>query len=29
LIFFGTGAVCGIVGLLGSDKAVANIWKSK
>lgn len=29
LIFFGAGAVCGIVGLLGSDKAVANIWKSK
>lgn len=29
LVFFLAGAVCEIVGLLGSDKAVANIWKSR
>ena len=29
LVFFTVGSVCEIVGLLGSDRAVANIWKSK
>lgn len=29
LIFFLAGAVCEIVGLLGSDRAVAKIWKSR
>lgn len=29
LVFFLVGAVCEIVGLLGSDRAVANIWKSR
>jgi hypothetical protein len=29
LVFFLIGAVCEIVGLLGTDKAVANIWKSR
>lgn len=29
LVFFLVGAVCEIVGILGSDKAVANIWKSR
>ena len=28
-VFFITGLVCEIVGLLGSDKAVARIWKRK
>lgn len=28
-IFLIAGTVCGIVGFLGSDKAVAKIWKSK
>lgn len=29
LVFFLAGTVCEIVGLLGNDKAVANIWKSR
>ncbi|MBJ7539316.1 hypothetical protein [Marinomonas transparens] len=29
LVFFLTGLVCEIVGLLGSDRAVARIWKRK
>lgn len=29
LIFFCAGSVCGIVGFLGSDKAVARIWGSR
>lgn len=29
LVFFLVGAVCEIVGLLGSDSAVANLWKSR
>ena len=29
LVFFLVGSVCEIVGLLGSDRAVANIWKSR
>lgn len=28
-VFFVTGLVCEIVGWLGSDRAVAKIWKSK
>ncbi len=28
-VFFLIGAVCEIVGILGSDKAVAKIWKSR
>ncbi|WP_461481971.1 hypothetical protein [Porticoccus sp.] len=28
-IFFLVGSVCEIVGLLGSNRAVAKIWKSK
>jgi len=28
-IFLVAGSVCGIVGFLGSDKAVAKMWKSK
>ncbi|MCB1866838.1 MAG: hypothetical protein KDG50_15585 [Chromatiales bacterium] len=28
-VFFSTGAVCEIVGLLGSDQAVAKIWGNK
>ena len=27
--FFLVGAVCEIVGLLGSDKAIAKIWKNR
>jgi hypothetical protein len=29
LIFFSAGAVCAIVGFLGSDQAVAKIWGNK
>ena len=29
LIFFGAGAVCVIVGGLGSDRAVAGLWGNK
>ena len=29
IVFFLAGAVCEIVGFLGSDRAVAKIWKSK
>ncbi|GAB1266708.1 hypothetical protein [Aurantivibrio infirmus] len=29
LVFLAVGVVCEIVGFLGSDKAVANIWKSR
>jgi len=29
LVFFLVGAVCEIVGLLGTNQAVANIWKSR
>lgn len=29
VIFFTVGTTCEIVGFLGSDRAVANIWKSK
>ena len=29
LIFLATGSVCEIVGLLGTDQAVARIWKSR
>ncbi|MEM8498051.1 MAG: hypothetical protein AAF542_08505 [Pseudomonadota bacterium] len=29
LVFFGAGAVCAIVGFLGTDQAVAKIWGSK
>ncbi|TNE81251.1 MAG: hypothetical protein EP334_02495 [Gammaproteobacteria bacterium] len=28
-VFFVVGAVCEIVGFLGSDRAVARIWKSR
>ncbi|MBD3843184.1 MAG: hypothetical protein IE909_15150 [Campylobacterales bacterium] len=28
LIFAGIGLICAIVGFLGSDKAVSNIWRS-
>lgn len=29
VVFLGVGLVCEIVGLLGSDRAVAKIWKAK
>lgn len=29
LVFFVVASVCGIVGFLGSDRAVARIWKSR
>lgn len=29
VIFFAVAAVCWIVGFLGTDKAVAKIWKSR
>jgi isoprenylcysteine carboxyl methyltransferase (ICMT) family protein YpbQ len=29
LVFFAVGAVCEIVGFLGSDRSVAKIWGSK
>ncbi len=29
IVFLSVGVVCEIVGFLGSDKAVANIWKSR
>ncbi len=29
IVFLLLGIVCEVVGLLGTDKAVANIWKSK
>jgi len=29
LVFFSVGAVCEVVGLLGTDKAVATLWKSR
>lgn len=29
LVFLLVGTVCEIVGLLGNDQAVANIWKSR
>ncbi|REG86596.1 hypothetical protein [Marinomonas pollencensis] len=29
VVFLGVGLVCGIVGFLGSERAVATIWKSK
>jgi hypothetical protein len=29
LVFFVVGVVCEVVGLLGSDRAVAKMWKSK
>lgn len=29
LVFLVVGGVCELVGLLGSDNAVANIWKAK
>jgi len=29
LVFFLVGAVCEVIGLLGSDRAVAKIWGSK
>lgn len=29
LIFFSVGIVCEVVGLLGSDRAVSRIWKSR
>jgi hypothetical protein len=27
MLFLLTGLVCGVVGLLGNDRAVARIWK--
>ncbi len=29
LIFFGIGLVCMVVGFLGTDQAVARMWKSR
>lgn len=29
IIFLAVGSVCEIVGLLGSDRAVANLWRSR
>ena len=29
MVFFCVGAVCEIVGFLGSDRAVAKIWKNR
>lgn len=29
IVFFLVGLVCEVVGLLGTDTAVANIWKSR
>ncbi|WP_430459993.1 hypothetical protein ACQUQU_12335 [Thalassolituus sp. LLYu03] len=29
IVFFGVGLVCGSVGFLGTDDAVARLWKSK
>jgi len=29
LVFLSAGVVCGIIGFLGTDKAVARIWKSR
>lgn len=29
LVFFGAGLVCAVVGLLGSERAVARIWGNK
>jgi len=29
IVFFVVGFVCEVVGLLGTDTAVANIWKSR
>lgn len=29
IVFFGAGCVCGIVGFLGSDRAVAKIWGNR
>ena len=29
VVFFGVGAVCLIIGLLGSDRAVATLWGNR
>lgn len=29
LVFLSAGVVCGVVGFLGTDRAVARIWKSR